>query len=127
MVRGNPPRLTKEIVTSLESYGWPGNVRELENVCQRLALLSDGSELPAELLPASMTLPTILSADTEGDLVVRIPREGLSLDEIERQVIVAALRENGYNQSKTARYLKIPRHILLYRIEKYQIPLKGTG
>jgi len=122
--KGNQYRLSKEIVDSLESYDWPGNVRELENACQRLALLSNGDELRADLLPASMTLPAIHAAGRDSDLIFKIPAEGISLDELERQVIVAALKRNEFNQSKTARFLQIPRHILLYRIEKYKIPMK---
>jgi len=122
--KGNQYRLSKEIVDSLESYDWPGNVRELENACQRLALLSNGDALRADLLPASMTLPAIHAAGRDSDLIFKIPSEGISLDELERQVIVAALKRNEFNQSKTARFLQIPRHILLYRIEKYKIPMK---
>ncbi len=122
--KGKPTRLGKELLDALESYSWPGNVRELENACQRLALLSNGDELRAELLPASMTLPAIHAVSGDRELIFKIPAEGISLDELERQIIVAALKKNDFNQSKTARFLRIQRHILLYRIEKYQIAMK---
>jgi two-component system NtrC family response regulator len=117
-------RLSKEILDSLESYDWPGNVRELESTCQRLVLLANENELLAELLPASMALPALRRTDKGSDLVFKIPPKGISLDELERQIIIASLRKNEYNQSQTARFLQIPRHVLLYRIEKYKINMK---
>ncbi len=48
-----------------------------------------------------------------------IPDEGISLAEVEKAYVVNALKKAGRNRSKAARLLKIPRHILLYRLEKY--------
>ena len=112
----------------LTGYTWPGNVRELENLCQRIALLAqpDQDEITTEMLPpfhdVRKTEPTVLDS---GSLV--LPKEGLSLLDLEKRVIEQALEHNGYNQSKTAKFLRIPRHILLYRIEKYRIKIPGKG
>jgi DNA-binding NtrC family response regulator len=103
---------------------WPGNVRELENLCQRAALLAETPVLSDELLaPSSASLPSVrLSLDR-----VDLPPEGISLVDLERAILVRALEMNEGNQSSTARFLRIPRHILLYRLEKYEIPSKGKG
>ena len=50
----------------------------------------------------------------------------VALADLERDIIVRALEINDYNQSRAARFLRIPRHVLLYRIEKYDIPMKGA-
>jgi DNA-binding NtrC family response regulator len=50
-----------------------------------------------------------------------LPQDGLSLIDVEREIIVRALAKHGGNQSRTAEYLGVPRHVLLYRLEKFGI------
>ncbi len=57
----------------------------------------------------------------EGDLPFTLPPGGLDLMALERDVIVATLRMLSGNQSAAARYLRIPRHVLVYRLEKFGI------
>lgn len=54
-----------------------------------------------------------------------LPPEGLSLVDLEKRVIERALRHKGGNISQAAAYLRIPRHILVYRIEKFGIRRDG--
>ena len=58
---------------------------------------------------------------------IELPAGGVSLVDLERAILVRALEMNDGNQSSTARFLRIPRHILLYRLEKYEIPTKGKA
>jgi two-component system NtrC family response regulator len=95
---------------------WRGNVRELQNLCERLVTLRRSDRIEAADLPA---LPTAQSAPAPA--VVQLPAEGMSLDAIVVSVIVQALERSGWNQARAARLLRIPRHILLYRMEKYGI------
>jgi two-component system NtrC family response regulator len=104
---------------------WPGNARELENLCQRAALLAEEPVLSDEFLSTSPTPSTAqprLALDG-----IELPVGGVSLVALERAIVLRALEMNDYNQSSTARFLRIPRHILLYRLEKYEIPLKGKA
>ncbi len=55
-----------------------------------------------------------------------LPDDGYSLEQLEREVVVAALERNAWNQTAAARFLRIPRHTLIYRIEKYGITLPGN-
>jgi len=55
--------------------------------------------------------------------VVRLPDEGYSLEQLEREIVIEALERNAWNQTAAARFLRIPRHTLIYRIEKYCIEL----
>jgi len=130
----------------LEELAWPGNVRELRNVGERLALLRQSDRLTeadlerAEQLGggrsaagAPMTAPAASgSADTgsaEATAGIRtanlplgpLPEEGFSLPELEQEIIRRALARNGGNKSRTAAYLGIARHVLVYRIEKYDL------
>jgi two-component system NtrC family response regulator len=97
---------------------WPGNVRELENLCQRAALLAEEPVLAEELLPGS---PAAARAPRLHLDNIELPADGISLVDLERAILVRALEMNDGNQSMTARFLRIPRHILLYRMEKYGI------
>ena len=54
-------------------------------------------------------------------ILPELPEHGLPLLELEREVIVRALAKHGGNRTRTAEYLAIPRHVLLYRMEKYGI------
>ncbi len=127
--RGRDFRFTKDLLQALDSYSWPGNVRELDNVCQRMVLLADGEQLGMEQLPqyimeeSDASNHNTVEVTGDGAIKVSIPADGASLDEVEKQIILAALEKNSFNQSKTARFLQIPRHVLLYRIEKFDIPL----
>ncbi len=103
----------------------PGNVRELENLCQRAALLAEEPVFSDEFLttnPAPAAKQPRLSLDG-----IELPAEGVSLVDLERAILVRALEMNDYNQSSTARFLRIPRHILLYRMQKFEIPAKGKA
>ena len=50
-----------------------------------------------------------------------IPPEGLSLAELEKDLIVAALERNQWNQTRAAAFLQISRNVLVYRMQKYRL------
>jgi two-component system NtrC family response regulator len=110
---GGELNLEAQAQQALEAYSWPGNIREMMNVCQRLAILSPRQTVTPDLLP-----PEISDAVPPGIEACEAPEEG-GLWAQERAAIVRALQENGGNRSAAARALRVPRHILLYRIKKY--------
>lgn len=110
--------ISREVDEALIAYTWPGNIRELENIIKRMLLLKEGPGLTAQDLPAALRGKT-LAAPTSQNLPFTLPEDGLDLLELERAIIHAALIKHEGNQSATARYLNIPRHVLLYRMEKY--------
>ncbi len=112
--------LSPEAESILISYQWPGNVRELRNAIERVVLLEDDDTLLAEHLhfllpPETETRPRI------DPLHVDLPEEGFSLEEWETELIRRAYDKCGRNKSRAARYLGLPRHVLLYRLKKYGI------
>jgi two-component system NtrC family response regulator len=104
-----PPAVMEE----LKSRPWPGNVRELKNACERMAILCAGAEVSIEDLPPA--------APRTGEEWPSLPPDGLSLVDLEKKVIERAMRLKGGNITQAAAYLRVPRHILVYRIEKYGI------
>ncbi len=123
---GKSIRVTPEAVEALQRYPWKGNVRELENTVERLLVLRDSDTIELEDLPEKIRVPGRDPWPTGGFSFI-LPPEGISLEEVERSVIEEALRRTGWNQSRAARLLRIPRHILLYRMEKFGIPRRKAG
>ena len=108
------------VVLALKQRSWPGNVRELENACERMAVLATGDEVrPEDLPPVHGRRPA-----TSDSWLDHLPA-GISLIDLEKQAIEHALRRSGGNVSAAARTLGVPRHILVYRIEKYGIRVDG--
>jgi DNA-binding NtrC family response regulator len=96
----------------LQGYGWPGNVRELRNVIERAMLLSDGTRLDAKDF-AAMT--KAVSASNEFEL----PPSGVDLEQLERSLLIQALRRSGGNQTRAGGLLGLNRDQIRYRIEKF--------
>jgi two-component system NtrC family response regulator len=108
-------QLAPSVMPHLVAYRWPGNVRELENVIERLLVLSSRSSIQEEDLPEEIrcVLPDSTSFSVD------LPEEGISLEAVERELIVRALERFKGNQTHAAKYLDISRRTLIYRIEKY--------
>jgi two-component system NtrC family response regulator len=98
-------------------YRWPGNVRELENVLERIVVLARGSEVTIEDLPQFLQQQKSPIDALEIDL----SSQGISLEAIEKELIVRALQKCDWNQTRAARYLDLSRKTLIYRIEKHGI------
>jgi len=108
----------KDTLAAMGAYTWPGNIREMQNVVERCIILRKGAVIHRDdlNLPGTTSLPDGLNPV--------IPDEGISLEEVEKAYVVNALKKAGQNRSKAARLLKIPRHVLLYRLEKYGLILE---
>jgi DNA-binding NtrC family response regulator len=111
-VRGVSP----EAQVMLEQYQWPGNIRELRNAIERGMLLVEHEWLQ----PSDFTTLTRTVTPTE----FKLPQEGISLDEVERQLVVQALERSGGNQTQAGQLLGINRDQVRYRIEKFGLAAK---
>ncbi len=118
-----PRRLSDEARQAILGYRWPGNVRELRNTLDRAVLFGDGELLDeASLgLPAGTGGGFSLRVRAGGGVEVHLPREGVSFDEVERALLLSALRTAEGNQSAAARLLGMSRDTLRYRLEKFKI------
>lgn len=109
-------RFDKEAMTALKKYHWPGNVRELENLVERLLIMRSNDVITLADLPDKILNPGM--ADNN---IINLPPGGYSLEQLEKEVVTQALQQNNWNQTAAARFLQIPRHTLIYRMEKYSI------
>ena len=98
----------------LQRYGWPGNVRELRNVIERAMLLSDSNRLDAKEFAS-------LQDAALGATVFDLPATGIDLEEVERSLVVQALRRSNGNQTRAGALLGLNRDQIRYRIEKYSL------
>jgi DNA-binding NtrC family response regulator len=109
------------------NYPWPGNIRELKNVIERVVLLEQGNVITADMLPFSSTRHEESSIGRRIDTILSqpIPEDGIDFDDlvsdVEKQLIVKASDQSGWNQSKTARLLNMKRDKLRYRMKNFRI------
>lgn len=120
-------RLPERLLDRFWAYRWPGNIRELENSVERIVVLTRGSVIGIEDLPA------FLQAEPAPLEVINLdlPPKGISLGGIEKEVLLRALQKCNWNQSEAARYLGLSRKTLIYRMHKYNLagrkPLGAAG
>lgn len=112
------PRLTPEAREAMQGYAWPGNVRELAHVI--LQALVTGNE--GDITPAHLGVPLSSSAAPSPSPASAIELDfsagSLSLAEVERRLLQAALAHAQNNITEAARLLGMPRGTLRYRLEK---------
>lgn len=109
------PVPTEEAMDLLCRYDWPGNIRELRNICERLLIRARGGTA----ITGEDVRQCGLAADVPPAPVIRIPDEGVSLDEVERQLVLEALRKSEWNQTEAAGLLGISVDRMNNRVKKY--------
>jgi len=116
--------LTKEAEELLMNYDWPGNIRELRNAIERVMILAEGNRVAAKYLPIRISeggvLPVPMSDDTD-DGRIRLPQGGISLYEVERELIRQALEQSRGNKTTAAKLLHVTRDTLRYKVKKYRL------
>jgi DNA-binding NtrC family response regulator len=109
--------LPPTLLSRFTDYPWPGNVRQLENCVERIVLLANGSEITAQDIPDFLQ-----QANVPTDVLPQIlPDSGVSLEVVEKELILRTLRKFKGNQSRAAAFLNVTRRTLAYRIEKFGI------
>jgi len=120
----NIQHLTKEAEDLLMNYDWPGNIRELRNAIERVMILAEGNRVAAKYLPIRISeggsLPVPLSEGSENG-GIRLPAGGISLYEVEREMIRQALAQSRGNKTLAAKLLHITRDTLRYKVKKYRL------
>ncbi len=111
--------MSSEAVERCVQYPWPGNVRELQNVVERMVVLSRGGVIGAADLPPAIRDGPPADGGAAGRF--ELPAEGVRLDDLERHLIVQALRRSRGSLGPAARAVGITYKTLQYRIRKYRI------
>jgi transcriptional regulator with PAS, ATPase and Fis domain len=103
----------------LLAYGWPGNVRELRNVIERIVVLESGKAILPDHLPKEILYPKGDGSRLTFGSGILLPEKGLSLDLVERDLILQALDKSGGNKTQAAKLLGITYDSLRYQIKKF--------
>ena len=100
--------VSPEAMKLLEAYPWPGNVRELRNAVEKMCVLSPTGEIGEEDVPDEMKRGGARTLSTAG-----------TLEETEKEKILAVLEEVGGNRTKAAERLGISRRTIYRKLEEY--------
>jgi DNA-binding NtrC family response regulator len=113
-IRGISP----DFISCLEAYAWPGNVRELKNVIQRAVI-----SCPGDILNSAQ-LPPRISQIQHQDATMTI-RIGMTMEQVQRELISRTLHYTGNNRSRTSEILGISRRSLYTKIQRYNLLRQG--
>lgn len=110
--------MSSDFINCVESYPWPGNVRELKNAIQRAVISS------SEDILRTASLPSRISQDQARDTKMTI-RVGMTLSQVEKELIIRTLDHAGGNRSRASEILGISRRALYNKIDRYNLGKKG--
>ena len=126
----NTTSVTPGAMECLVAYHWPGNIRELKNVIERVMILENREELDVDDLPKEIVQVIELDVEPEtgvhgeagaapprAENPVELPAGGVSLREMQREMVRQALERTGGNQTHAARLLGISRDALRYKLK----------
>ncbi len=116
--------IDEEVRSLFMNYEWPGNIRELKNTIEyAMNMIDNNLYISKEYVENRIFKSESASLEVMSDT---FDLRGLSLEEykdnIEKKIILNALKKYNYNISKAAAYLKISRQNLQYKIKKYELP-----
>jgi DNA-binding NtrC family response regulator len=114
-----------EAMRKLCEHTWPGNVRELRNVVERAILL----ERSGQITPGSLVIHESEPgpAGASGKSAVKVDPDDFSLETAEREFILRALRETGWQRTRAAALLGITRATLHAKLKRYDITPPDTA
>ncbi len=116
IIKGFSPEAEKLMV----AYRWPGNVRELKNTIERLVVLENTEEILPEHLPKEILNQPVAavaaSRPTGGRFV--LPENGISIEDLEKDLIMQALERAKHNKTLAAKLLNTSYDSLRYQIKK---------
>jgi len=113
--------LSADASAALRGHAWPGNVRELANVMERAALLGEGRSVTVEML--GLPRAAAVRADARGSRPAPAGEAGAA----EREQLLEALQQEGWNISRAAARLGVPRNTLRYRLGRLRLGVEHGG
>lgn len=117
--------ISPEAMNLMENYNWPGNVRELRNSIERGVLLLNSDTFREDHLKFIESDKNIKETGRDLDRYdLKIPKQGISIDVVLRDLIVKTLEITGGNQVRAAKILGLSRSKLRYRMEQLNLEVK---
>ena len=124
--------ISEGAMSALTNYSWPGNVRELENVIQRAAILTSDTVIRRAHLVNIVDpsrRPDDFAVPRTGDELKRLKKAARekSVEEIEKQFVLEALKRNQWNVTKSAEDTGLQRPNFQALMKKYTIRVRATA
>jgi len=114
--------IDEEFMTIVKNYRWPGNVREIENVVQRAYYMSKDGVITKELIPDYIIKN---EKSTDGEYQEDEVKPGIqTVDEVEKQLIIKALRYCSGNVVNASRMINMGKSTLYRKIKKYNLEVE---
>jgi transcriptional regulator with PAS, ATPase and Fis domain len=104
----------------MKAYRWPGNVRELKNLVERFVVLENSEVITPEHMPKWIFDHTTFMEQTSDTRFI-LPKSGISLEEVEKDLILQALEQANHNKTLAAKLLGISYDSLRYQLKKFGI------
>ena len=108
----------------LVAFSWPGNIRELQNTIESASVIAENGYIEPAQLPGKITGAFNNPNHTDFKMPANIPLDD-RLQEIEKSMIIEALRKTGGVQVRATELLGINQRSLWHRIKKHNIDVKG--
>ncbi|MEN8263926.1 MAG: sigma-54 dependent transcriptional regulator [Nitrospirota bacterium] len=117
--RKNVNTISPEAEKLFINYPWYGNARELRNIVERICILEDTDTIYPEHLPSEIVKYVNMDTEVDAGGAIDLPSDGLSLKNVEKDLIEKALKKVDGNQTKAAKLLGISRDALRYKMQKF--------
>jgi len=118
--RAKIAEIDRPCIRKMQDYHWPGNIRELRNVIERAILLASGKTLRANDITlgraALGNIPSVMANEP-----VHLPAEGCRLENVEKSLLIQALKRTDWNKTRAARLLGISRDQMRYKVRKFEL------
>lgn len=109
--------ISNDALKYLMNYNWPGNVRQLEAAIERALVLEEDERIGVESLPVEIRNKPYQIGKLDFD----IPDEGLSFEELEKEILLKAMKKADGVIAKAATLLGMSYRTLQYRLDKFEI------
>jgi len=113
-------RFAPEVENAFVAYKWPGNIRELRNVIERCVVLETGEFITTQHLPVELMTGQPMM-ERRASLRIILPENGISLDDVEKDLVQQALVRANYNKTKAAKLLNVSYDTLRYQVKKFDL------
>ena len=117
----NIDAISPEALALLNHYKWPGNVRELRNVLERCVVMEDIQTLCVEHLPADIGGREKSFKERRKEFQIFLPDEGISIQEVEKELMHLALEKTNNNMTKAAKLIHVSYDTFRYQAKKYRL------
>lgn len=109
--------MDENVIKLLIKYRWPGNIRELENCMESSIIMANNKQLEVSHLPEHIRH----EKGEDKSSSIYIPEEGISLDQIEKSLILQALEKSKWNKTSAAKFLGISRRAIYSKMKTHGI------